>query len=69
MAITTATATNALKHGILSKQVLLPSESHAEYSALLTSVTEQYNPVGAIEVNLTQDIVKYPVEKEAPSVC
>jgi hypothetical protein len=43
---------NALKHGIFSKEVLLPGESQAEFDSLLRGLREHFQPVGKFEKDL-----------------
>lgn len=40
---------NALKHGILAEQVVLPSEDPAEFAAFENALYEQLKPVGELE--------------------
>jgi hypothetical protein len=51
---------NALKHGLLSKAVILPSgdgkESQEEFQNLITTLFSQYTPVGTIEEILVEQI-------------
>lgn len=53
---TSPTALNAVRHGILSNQILLPSESEAEYANLLNDLLSEYEPKTATEKVLVQDI-------------
>ncbi len=50
------TAFNAVKHGILSSQILLPSESEADYAGLLSELIDEYEPKTVTEETLVQDI-------------
>ena len=52
----TLSSTNATKHGLLSKQVLLPSESEEEFEELSQGLREDLKPVGALETRLVEDI-------------
>lgn len=51
---------NALKHGILSKEVVITAgdgaESREEFDELLQSFVEELNPVGAVEAMLVEKI-------------
>jgi hypothetical protein len=47
---------NALKHGFLSKEVLLKGESRAQYETLLDGLRNDYDPVGTTE-NLLVEIL------------
>lgn len=48
----TIVAKNALKHGLLAKQVILPDENKGDFEALRSGVFEQYAPVQAVETML-----------------
>jgi hypothetical protein len=50
------TALNAVKHGILSSQLLLPSESATDYATLLSDLLSEYEPKTITEETLVQDI-------------
>ena len=52
----TLSSKNATKHGLLSKQVLLPSESEEEFEELSQGLREDLKPVGALETRLVEDI-------------
>lgn len=47
---------NALKHGLLSKVVVLKGESHAEYLSLLKELREDRQPRGALENILVENL-------------
>lgn len=47
---------NALKHGILSKAVLLEGESRTEYKALLSGFCNHFKPVGTVEEGLVETL-------------
>src|SRR6202048_1197371 len=47
---------NALKHGFLSKAVLLQDESPAEYQALLSGLRKDYEPEGTLENLLVENL-------------
>ncbi len=51
-----ATALNAVRHGILSNQLLLPSEPAEEYARLLSDLTAEHEPKTPTEEILVQDI-------------
>lgn len=48
---------NSLKHGLLSKQLVLPDEDESELLALRTTFTETLAPEGALECLLVDEIV------------
>jgi hypothetical protein len=45
---------NALRHGLTSQLVVMPTEDLAAYQAHLKSLTDEYRPKGATESNLVQ---------------
>ena len=47
---------NALRHGILSRQVLTPSEDPDTFAAHLQSLTDDLAPIGSLEELLVQQI-------------
>jgi hypothetical protein len=47
---------NAMKHGILSKLVVLPHEDHGEFSELLTGLIEEHQPGGMTEKHLVEEL-------------
>lgn len=47
---------NALKHGLLSKETVLPSEIPEEFDNLLHALSEHFKPVGSLEVLLVEKI-------------
>ncbi|GJL72537.1 MAG: hypothetical protein NMNS01_17360 [Nitrosomonas sp.] len=47
---------NAMKHGILSKQVVLPHEDAEEFSELLSSLVEEHKPAGPTEMHLVEEL-------------
>lgn len=47
---------NAVKHGILSKELLLPHESAEDYAALLAALTDEFKPEGAVEPFLVEEL-------------
>ncbi len=47
---------NALKHGLSSKQVLLPTESAEDYNALRASYFDQFQPANHLEAELVQSL-------------
>ncbi len=49
--------TNALKHGLLSKQLILASESGNDLTSLHTDISEDLKPVGTMEEMLVDQIV------------
>lgn len=40
---------NAVKHGILSRETILPHESREDYESLLNELREEYAPNGPTE--------------------
>jgi len=47
---------NALKHGILSKLVVLAHEDHAEFDDLLAALLEEHQPAGMTERHLIEEL-------------
>ena len=47
---------NSVRHGLTSKQVVLPGEDPAEYDALRDSLIEQFAPVDEIERTLVEEV-------------
>lgn len=47
---------NAMKHGILSKLVVLPHEDQSEFSELLTGLIDEHKPVGMTEKHLVEEL-------------
>ena len=47
---------NALRHGILSKCLLLPGEDENEYDALLSALVEEHRPQGPTEEHLVEEL-------------
>jgi len=45
---------NALRHGLTSQMVVMPTEDLEVYHRHLKSFTDEYNPQGATETNLSQ---------------
>ena len=45
---------NALRHGLTSQMVVMPTEDPQIYERHLKSFTDEYNPPGATEANLVQ---------------
>src|SRR5580698_8074109 len=45
---------NALRHGLTSQMVVMPTEDPQIYERHLKSFTDEYNPQGATEANLVQ---------------
>jgi hypothetical protein len=50
-------AQNALKHGLTSRQVVIPEGMNAEFDALHAALSEQIQPVGAMEEVLFRQLV------------
>ena len=53
----TASSRNATKHGLLSRQPLLPGEDLAEFDALDRYLHDELAPASAIEVLLVDEVV------------
>jgi hypothetical protein len=51
-----ASALNALKHGVLSRHVVLPHEDRAEFEALLTALQTEHQPRGPTELHLVEEL-------------
>jgi hypothetical protein len=47
---------NAMKHGILSKLVVLPHEDKNEFDTLLESLIEEHQPAGMTEQHLVEEL-------------
>ena len=47
---------NAMKHGILSRLVVLAHEDHAEFSDLLAALIEEHRPAGMTERHLIEEL-------------
>jgi hypothetical protein len=47
---------NALKHGIFSQVLLLDGESKAKYQSLVAGLRDHYQPQGALEESLVEDL-------------
>ncbi len=47
---------NAMKHGILSKLVVLAHENAHEFSELLSSLVEEHQPAGITEMHLVEEL-------------
>lgn len=47
---------NALKHGVLSRYVILPWEDAAEYEALLAALVAEHAPEGPTEEHLVEEL-------------
>ena len=52
----TRTSENATRHGVLSKVVVLKSESSADYQSLLDGFRETFQPEGALEDLLVEKL-------------
>jgi hypothetical protein len=48
---------NALKHGLLAQEVLLPGEDAAAFKELAEGLVAELRPVGELEVRLVEDII------------
>jgi hypothetical protein len=49
-------AFNALTHGVLSRQVVLPHESPEEFNELLSGLIREHRPQGATETHLVEEL-------------
>ncbi len=47
---------NALTHGLLAKEVVLPGEDRAEFEGLVARLSDHYSPVGPIQEMLVEQI-------------
>ena len=47
---------NALSHGVLSAQLILPGESRSEFDALFAQLQQEFKPEGLLEMTLTERI-------------
>ena len=52
-----ASSKNARKHGLTSKDALIPGESAKEFQALRTQLWETFKPVGALEEELVERVL------------
>ena len=52
-----ASKQNALKHGILSKYTVMQWENRDDYDSLLNSLVREYQPEGATEEHLVEELV------------
>jgi hypothetical protein len=53
---TELTRFNALRHGVLSRYLVLPWEDADEYGALVVSLVDEHQPVGPTEEHLVEEI-------------
>lgn len=51
-----SSSSNSIRHGLTSKQVVLPGEDPAEYDALRISLIEQFAPADEIERTLVEEV-------------
>jgi hypothetical protein len=51
-----ASRLNALKHGVLSRYVVLPWEDKAEYEAMLAAMVAEHTPDGPTEEHLVEEL-------------
>jgi hypothetical protein len=47
---------NALKHGVLSRHVVLPHEDREEYDQLLAALVREHQPAGTTELHLVEEL-------------
>jgi hypothetical protein len=50
------TRLNAFRHGVLSRDTVLPWEDEGEYRALLAALAEEHRPEGATEAHLVEEL-------------
>jgi len=50
-------ARNAVKHGLLSREVLLPDENRSTFRSFAVSLCEELQPEGALEIMLVDRII------------
>jgi len=50
-------ARNAVKHGLLSREVLLPDENRSTFRSFAVSLCEELQPEGALEIMLADRII------------
>jgi hypothetical protein len=51
-----AVALNAVKHGILSRLVVLPHEDESEFAGLLSALVDEHQPAGMTEQHLVEEL-------------
>jgi hypothetical protein len=51
-----ASSMNALKHGVLSRHVVLPYEDRTEFDELLEALKAEHSPNGATELHLVEEL-------------
>ena len=51
-----ASAQNARRHGVLSAQLILPSENHDEFDELVDQLQQEFKPEGLLENTLVERI-------------
>lgn len=49
-------STNAIRHGLLARDSMLPWEKFSEYQELLTALTEEHRPKGRTEALLVEEL-------------
>ena len=47
---------NALKHGLTARDMIILGEQQEQFDALLQQLTEEFDPVGAIELRLVEQV-------------
>jgi hypothetical protein len=50
---------NGLKHGLASRQLLIPGESEEEFNTMLSGLIAEHRPVTITETMLVQDMAKH----------
>lgn len=60
---------NAVKHGILSKETLLPHENAKDYQMLLNALESEYSPEGISEQALIEELAGGTLAKAAFADC
>src|SRR5437764_13824765 len=57
---------NSIRHGLTAKAVMLNSESHEEFQALLDSYIDQFQPATDVERDLVQTMAITPWRLNRP---
>ena len=50
---------NALKHGLLSRHLIVEGESREEFSELLRRLSEEFQPIGLVEHALVERVLAW----------
>src|SRR5918996_6090890 len=51
-----ASSRNSQRHGLTSKQIVMPGENPAEYDALRESLIQQFAPANEVESTLVEEV-------------